>query len=102
MERVHPHSFNLFLGEKMEIIKGMPSTAEEAMEEVWSNKDQEEFLIEERLNEIEHELEMANDAHSEFLGQSSIMLKKVETNIEELKQERTKLKTHLRELEKKQ
>ena len=87
---------------KTEIINGVPTqvceTVEEAMEDMWSKDEQEAFHIEERLDEIRDELEMARDAVGEFLGQNETMLEKVATSILELKQERAELKKRLREL----
>tara|TARA_B100000315_G_C14271788_1_gene449012 strand:- start:128 stop:403 length:276 start_codon:yes stop_codon:yes gene_type:complete len=87
---------------KTEIVCGklceIPETEEEAQEMIWPKKEREEFHINERLDEVRLELQCANDAVGEYLGQNEVMLQKAEDAVVELKQERMKLKRRLREL----
>lgn len=75
-------------------------TAEEALEEMWSKKDEEEYLISERLEEIGHHLVTAEDVRCDCIGELSKMdeYQKAVEWAKELKEERTRLRKRLREL----
>jgi len=83
------------------IINGVPTrvveTVEEAMEELWSERDEEEFLIGERLDEIREELRFERGMIGEYVGSGDekIMLQRIRNSIFQLKKERAELRKRL-------